>query len=264
MAFHGISIIFDGVASETYNLYLMGFDNKSGSSTRDLSMSLEIITDYSANSEIPYLQGVRDRNILTFPLTLSSKKPLDRYDIEHIQRWLFGHKQYKKLQIVQEDYHDIHFNCILNKPKEVVLNNEVYGFEFTVECNSAFGWQFPKTRNYPIASPQTIFFTNESSVNDYMYPTIEFMCTKQGGNGSVSIINQKDNNREFKITKLYYGETIIADSRLGIIKSSLDRRILGDFNKQFLRLVPCDNKLIVTGDITSLKITWQNMRRVGG
>lgn len=263
MAFHGLSIVFDDIPSETYNLYLMKIGN-SRSSTSDMGINLDIITDWSAMSNVPYLYGAKESKVLTFPITLSSPEPLDRYNTDAIQRWLFGHSYYKKLQIVQDDLRSVYFNCLLNNPQATTIGNLTYGFDCTVICDSSYAWELPKTIPYTIASPQTVLFTNESTVNDYSYPKLEFMCNKASGNGSVSIINTTDNNREFKITGLHYGETITVDNKLQIIKSSLGRRIIENFNKQFFRLTPDLNKIIVTGDISNLKMTHQNIRRVGG
>lgn len=265
MAFHGLSIIFDNIPSETYGLYLMSLGNSSGQATSDMGINMDIVTDKSAMSNVPYLYGAKEGKVLSFPITLSSKEPLDRYSTDAIQRWLFGHNAYKKLQIVQDDLRNVYFNCILNNPQAVTLGNLTYSIDCTVVCDSSYAWELPQTINYSIATkPQTVFFTNKSSVNDYSYPKLEFMCTKSGESGVLSIINETDSNREFKITGLRYGEVITVDNKLQIIKSSLGRNIVGNFNKKFFKLAPDLNKIIINGDIANLKMIHQNIRRVGG
>lgn len=261
MAIQGLSIIFDDIPSESYGLYLMGFGEKKQES-KSLGIDLDIVTEKLGLKSTPYLQGVNEPKELSFPMILSSTKPLDNYDVDNIQRWLFGQKKYKKLYIVQDDLRNIFFNCILNNPKTLEANSSVYGFEFTVVCDTSHAWQNGGTNNYSITSPQDILFVNESSLNDYMYPTIEFVCNKQGGSGFISIVNQSDDNREFKLTNMRYGEKFNFDSELEIATTSSTELITPRFNKKYLRMSPSFNKLIITGDISNIKLSYKNARRV--
>lgn len=260
MALKGLSIVFDGVSSEVHDLYLMGFDTKNRPTDSDLG-EVDLVSDYIRTNNTHLLYGAKENKPLVFTLILSSFAELDRHDIENIQKWLFGHGQYKKLQIVQDDYVGLYFNCITSKIQKIEMNNKVYGVKCTFTCDSPYAYEFEDTITYNTKTAEEIVFINYSSVNDYMYPKVEFMCIAD--KGEVSIINLDDNERETRLHDLYYGEKVIMDSNLDIINTNLTRPIADRFNKKFLRFVEGDNTLKITGDIDKLDITYQTRRRVG-
>ena len=84
------------------------------------------------------------------------------------------------------------------------------------------------------------------------------------GDGSISIINQTDNNRTTSFSGLHAGEELTIDCSSQIIISSERRLISEFFNKKFFRLVPGVNNIQVDGELEYLKITYSNARKVGG
>ena len=82
--------------------------------------------------------------------------------------------------------------------------------------------------------------------------------------GSMNIINTSESDREFSFTGLSSRESITANSELGIVESDSGTRRLSNFNKLFLRFIPGFNYLTVSGNLSSLSITYQFARRLGG
>lgn len=263
MNFKALSFTFDGKPSDLYNLYLIDFDGKGGVSTVENGSNVNVEMDFSARGCIAQMQGVTQQEVLKFKLTFGSFNPLDRADIDRISQWLFGHLQPKKLQIIQDDMRETYYNCFLTNPKNVYIADMAYGVECDVVCDSPFAYDRERKSIYKIgASPTTIIFNNQSSNNDYLYPTISFKTTKP--NARVKITNHTDNGYVVELTELDNYETITMDSLKGIITSSTNKRRLGNTNYNFLRFVPNLNRLTVEGDIDQLVVIYQNMKKVGG
>jgi phage-related protein len=95
-----------------------------------------------------------------------------------------------------------------------------------------------------------------------MYPIIELKTTIN--NNSIRIINKSDNNRAFEFTGLQGGETLFVDNQKKIIRSSTGLNRLSNFNKKFFRLHRGVNELQIIGTCEYIKITYQNVKRLGG
>jgi len=263
MGFKALSFTFDGKPSDLYNLYLIDFNGKGGVKTIENGSDVSVEMDFPARGYIAQMQGVTQHEVLQFTLTFGSFKPLDRTDIDRISQWLFGHLQPKKLQIIQDDMREVYYNCFLTKPKNVYIADMAYGVECSVICDAPFAYDRERKNTYVIGSnPTKIIFNNQSSNNDYLYPTIWFKTTK--ADATVKITNHTDNDYVVELTGLDNYESITMDSAKGIITSSTGKRRLGNTNYNFLRFLPNLNRLTVEGDIEKLVITYQNMRKVGG
>lgn len=125
MAYSATEFIFDGIPSGLYGLQIMNFDNNSQNDSSGLG-DLKIETDRINRNPMTYLLDATYDKPLEFKLHFGSPIPIDRHKLSLIQRWLFGHKEYKKLQIVQDDLQNIYYNCILNKPKIITISNEIW------------------------------------------------------------------------------------------------------------------------------------------
>ena len=261
MAYNATEFTFDGIPSEHYGLHLMEIGGKAGQGSFD-GAKLELYTDSVYRRATQYLLGVSYKEPLKFKISFASYEPIDRFKLSQIQKWLFGHAEYKKLQIMQEDLQYVYFNCVLNNPSITTIDNNIYGLTCDVVCDAPWAWEFERTYSYNITlNPQNIVFQNKSDNNDYTYPTIKVTCNK--ANGTISIINKTDENREFKLTGLSVGEEITVNNELQIITSSLGLNRLSNFNKKFFRLLPNVNALEVKGDVSKVEIKYKNAKKVG-
>lgn len=261
MSFCASSFIFDGIPSESKGLYLFNIDSKE--TDIDCGANLTLHTDKTNRSYKHNLLGVSEDKPLEFKITFGSLDPLTRYDISSIQKWLFGHREYKKLQIVQDDMLNVYYNCILNNPKMITFGNMPYVFECTVVCDSPFAWENEKTHEYILNGREDeLVHYNQSDVNDYTYPLVEFDSLLSSN--EVSLINLSNDSRETKVQGLLANEKITLNNEMQLIDSSTQLSRLGNFNKNWFELVKGENRIKVVGKIGILKIKYSNARRIGG
>jgi len=190
------SFIFDGVSSEAYNLMIYFL---SDSETRELSLGtdVEVIEDRLPKRVTPIHYSVDMNKAMTFPLTFGSTEYLDDYDVDAILSWLTGHQQYKWLEFVDGD-HYVRYKCHLNNMQSVYVNGLPIAFTCDVVCDSQFAYEYPQTFQYDVNTTETyIEFLNKSSYNGYLYPKLTLQMSDDCS--SISILNESDNNREFKI-----------------------------------------------------------------
>ena len=258
MAFFATSFQFDGVPSETYNLKISGIDPSAISNSMG-SNSMDVLSQKIFRRPMPYLLGMTPSSVLSFEIEIISPEEIDAETYQLVQRWLFSSRKYKKLLIFQEDMQGIYFNCIFNEPKTIRIGNKIVGFTATVECDSPFSWEFPKSLTYTYTTPvidSTVIFNNRSDdYGNYLYPNLVLTMNTFGG--SATITNSDDSNRIFSFITLSPSEVLTIDNDLQTILSSTGLKRLSNFNKHFLRLVPGLNHLRLQGEIASLVMTIQ-------
>jgi hypothetical protein len=263
MGFSGREIIFNGIPSSFYNLYLSTPDG--AESETQAGSNLEPIITENLHRPVPYLLGVRYTPVLEFDLSLFTPNELDAKFTQLALRWLTGNPTYQKLQIVQEDLSDIYFNCLITNPRIHRVGNLIRGLRFHVVCDSQWAWSFDqyKLYNYSVAPNSTTFsIYNQTDHNGYLFPKITFKM-KSGG-GSFNLRNNSDDpNRLITVSTLSAYETITIDNDLRMITSSLNLLRVGNFNKKWIRLVPGANNFVVTGNISSLRFDYKLPRKIG-
>jgi len=264
--FWGKSFIWDSVPSETYNLGIVNFDT--GKINSPAGSDIEMFTKSVYRKPKVYLYGVSQRPVLQFSLTIGSPDYVDANMRSLIEKYLFGHTSYKKLQILETDLQDVYFNCLITKGVSSYIGNMNIGFECDVICDSPWAYEFPKTLyfDYPenVVTDTNYTFFNMSANNDYTYPTIEFKINNVGVGNPVRITNYSDNDRIYGFTGLAKGELITTDCERQIFTTSRDIYRLNTFNKNWLRFVPGANLLNIYGGLSYLEIVTQNVRKVGG
>ena len=259
MTWYARDINYDGISSMNFGLFLCNM-NSGSSKNQNVSGNIKLHTDKTPLMNYNYLTGVENEGSLNFEMILGSEVPIDRLTLSSIQNWLIGRNEFKELCILQDDMNHIIYNCIFTSCELITFANVPYAIKINGTTDSAYGREREKTYTYNINSNTIIRLMNVSHEQGYTYPKIEFTCNTS--NGYVSIINENNNNYETKIENLLSGETIIMDSRTQVLTtSSAGLYRLGDFNKHWLELVPKMNKLIVSGNITELKITYANIRK---
>lgn len=262
MAFRALTFVFDNIPSETYELYL-GQIGGGGVMSQTGSCSVELYTQTIYRKPKPYFFGTQMSSVLTFELQFLSMTKLSAIDEQNIQRWLFGHQSYKKLQICQCDMQDVYFNCFLTDPEITTVGNYPYQFKCKVICDAPWAWEFPKKKVYNNLKNETLItFNNTSDDNYYMYPKLEFTLNDLTSN--VSFKNTTDDNSGFTITGALPNEKFVIDCNLGIITSSSGLLRFDNFKGSFLRFLPRINKINVIGGLDNFTINYQNARKVGG
>lgn len=265
MSFYGSAFVFDGVPSETYNLYIGDID--AGATSSMGSSSMELVTQKIYRRATPYFYGATPSPVLTFDFSAYCPGEITAPEFELIQKWLFSNRSYKKLQIFQPDLVDVFFNAMFNSPEIARVGNNIVGFTAEVQTNAPYAFLFPKTTTYNSSSPvvdSTHTFVNSSDdIENYLYPS--FVITVNAFGGNVSITNVTDSNRISSFTGLAAGEAITLNSDLQTLSSSTHLYRLSTFNKKWPRLLPGRNVLRFQGAVASVAMTTTFVsRRIGG
>lgn len=200
------NFVFDGIPSETYGVMIYFLDD---SDTRELSLGtdVDLIEDRLPKRTTPIHYGVDLNKSMSFPLTFGSTDYLEDYDVDAILSWLTGHQQYKWLEFVDGD-HYVRYKCHLNNVESVYINGLPTAFTCDVECDGQFAYEYPTINEYTIDTTEAyIEYFNKSSYNGYLYPKLELALSDDCN--SFSIINESDNNREFKIN---YFDRVVEDT----------------------------------------------------
>lgn len=260
MAFWARTFVFDDIPSETFGLFVIS-EGAAGVIENTGSNSVELFTQEVYRRPTPYFFGTQQTPVLEFELSFASLDPVDAGTQRQIQKWLFGHSQYKKLQIMQCDMDDMYFNCILTEPKITTVGNFAYMFKCTVICDAPWAWGFWHTDTFgPFVDEGTFSYNNTSDNNYYTYPQVEITLSSTGA--GVTLINKTDNNSTTEFTSLLQNEVLTIDSDRSIIKSSTGLRRFENFKGVLPRLVRGMNNFQILGDIASISITMRDAKKV--
>ena len=267
MAFNGCYFSFDGIPCTEYGLMMYEF-GASGSSNGTVTPNLKIVEDRVSNRYTPLHYGVIQNEPLTFNLTfgvnpesIENGKPLDRWDIDVIARWLTGHRDYKWLEISQPDMETVRYRCFITNLKYVDYGMFQWGFTCTVLCDSPFAYMYPETYTYQIRGNSEFTFYNKSAYHGYYRPKI--IITHSSG-GTFQIINHSDNDWTMQFTSLpSTNKVITVDNENEIITCLALPNPYSNFNFHFFRLVQGKNELEVNGTGT-LQILCEFPVNVGG
>jgi phage-related protein len=265
LSFYAKSFSYDGQSSEMYNLSIANLDDGSSTVSSPGSGKISIIDQFIYRRISPFFYGVHFDSRLSFPVSFFSPDEIDSVSLSYAQQWLFSSLSYKPLAIIQPDLDDILAYCIFTDPQIIRAGNIIYGLSATCECSSQFFYTYPKSVSYAYTSPpyqSPITFFNNSHIQNYLYPSIIFLMNSTGG--TLNIINTSDTYRSFMFAGLQPNEVISVNNDLGIISSSTGALRLSNFNKNFLRFVPGLNQLLVSGNVSTIQLTYQFIRRFGG
>lgn len=201
---------------------------------------------------------------LEFEAEIVSETPMDAQTLRQVAKWLLHSPNYQKLTIDHPDFDGIFFNCVFHQAEAYEYAvGEKYGtcvLKVLVTCDAPWGWEQEQTRTYTAEEiGDTMLFDNTSDDRQYLYPKV--VLTIGGTGGEVVLQNVTDNNRQTRITFLQPNETITLTPEPKQILSSTNRNLYSNFNKQFPRFVPGENRFSLSGDVLSLSITYQNARK---
>ena len=261
--FNTYEFTFAGESSLMYGMVVCDIDGQ-GQEEVSFGNVAEIIETRTTNRIQPVHYGVNyHTEPLEFTLIFGSERMLDRYELEEISLWLTGHQEYQWLAIDQQDMDNVQFRCLITELKPIYHGWLPHAFEATIRCDCPYAYSQPWEQTFAISGTVPILFRNESSVREYVKPTLVFEVNP--GTTEVGIVNHSDNDREFKLSGLPAGGlTITVDNNHGIIQDDTGSYNLYEyFNMNFFRLVRGDNELEVTGN-GALTMQGRFLRNVAG
>lgn len=254
MAFWGKAFVFNDFPCEEFGLMLYDIGNETqGEGT--FASTVSIVEEVVGARWKPWFYGVRYEKKLQMDIIfgvderrLDKEKYLDRYEIDEIASWLTGHDKYLWLEIEQEDMEYVRYHCMISELSIVSYGNIPWAMKASVICDSPYAYLYPQEFTYAINGTQTIEFLNESSHNGYYMPILEI---KMNGGGSISITNETDKGRTFKLTNVPAAASdILVNNDTCVITNNADLNLYPYFNFKFFRLVRGYNTLSITGNCT--------------
>lgn len=252
MSFYGTEFIFDGTSSFEFGLCLYSsFDNASQGNT-EFAANIDMKEDRPFRRSSSYCYGGSLEDSLEFTLVFGISEerkanhgPYDRSEMQRIAAWLTGHREYKWLQIIQDDLTPVRYRCYITDLKAVEVSGMHWGFECQVHCDSPYGYLQPKRFVYEVDGSRTVVLHSDSSANDPYSPSLLIApndCTE------FAVKNLTDSNREFTLNRVPTGcGTITLDCGHGVLFCESGDNLYPYCNFKFPRLVRGDNQLILTG-----------------
>lgn len=254
MAFWGKAFVFNDFPCEEFGLMLYDIGNETqGEGT--FASTVSIVEEVVGARWKPWFYGVRYEKKLQMDIIfgvderrLDKEKYLDRYEIDEIASWLTGHDKYLWLEIEQEDMEYVRYHCMISELSIVSYGNIPWAMKASVICDSPYAYLYPQEFTYAINGTQKIEFLNESSHNGYYMPVLEI---KMNGGGSITITNETDKGRTFRLTNVPAAVSdILVNNDTCVITNNADLNLYPYFNFKFFRLVRGYNTLSITGNCT--------------
>lgn len=261
IAFTACEFVYDNISSSEWGLSIVSMQ---GGEISGKNITTELSSVQIPRRSKSLVFGKKLNTNLSFQIKVmkTDNTPVDRFQVSEITSWLLRPKNPKRLFILQKDLYDTYYECVITEVENVEIGNQIYGFIFTVECNSPYAWQTEKTllvgENTGI---KTITFNNRSADFNLLRPVIKFETSIIGD--SFYIKNLSNNDLTMEFTGLSANETITIDCDRKTIVSSTGLKRLSNFNKKYMELIYGANQLEIGGNITTMEMTYQFAKQVG-
>lgn len=212
----------------------------------------------------------------TVEIVTDGKYVMTLQDRRKFEQSFFYQNGYKKLYVdivddVMGETYDLvdgepkalYLNCRFTNPKKIEDGNgRVVGYSCTMECDSPMFTQDSIENTYDFSSSvgQTQYITIDvdSNINEYIYPKVTINTGESMSN--ISIVNSTDDNTRFTTFSNVTGnKTIVMDSEINYINNS-DINYPLFTNQHFIRLLPGQNVLIITGAVKKITVEYSNRR----
>lgn len=261
--FDSYEFSFDGVSSAMYGLMIYDFGGV-GQTDVSFANKADIVETRTNNRIQPLHFGVNYHSEpLAFKLVFGAMRAMDRFELEDISLWLTGHQNYKWLSIDQPDLDRIQFRCIITELTPLAHSWLPVAFEATVTCDCPYGYGPFFSKTIDVDGETNVLLRNDSSVREYLMPTLVYQPGDH--DGVLSIVNHNDGDWTFRIEDIpKTAGTITVDNNNGIIREAGEGlNLYGGFNLHFFRLVQGDNNITITGNGT-LTISGRTLHNVAG
>ena len=193
--------------------------------------------------------GIENEDMPKYEFSIISETAIPDLIRRELLSWLVGRNGFRKLQFHQADYQNIEYNCIFAQTGLKFINGNCHGINLTAIFDSPYCYGRPnkKTVRSDGFDWVNIKLINDSDIlDDYVYPIVKFNANGLTDDNSLSVINLSDKANPHRVFE--YGitmptETVTIDNELRIITSNIGGDKLGQFNKNWLRLMPGVNEL---------------------
>lgn len=256
------SFIVNGASSEEYGIICVKFDSTSGAETISGGIETELNMKKSSIGGKFYItnQVYTKPMQFTFQIINHDGSNITSEKEREIKKWLCRRGIFYPFYIDDVRYINVEFNVNINNPKIIIVGN-VVGMEFTITCNSPYGYSHIIKKSLKISSQnQNIKLMISNDEDDYIYPSMKITSNVTG---DLSITNNIEPTRTFTIKNLIVGEIIIIDGDIRNITTSItSHKVWADFNKKWMRLVDGINSLTFS-NLCTVDISYKETRILG-
>ena len=293
MYLSGNEFIYDGVNSTKYDLRFMEIDTEH---FNKLAGTLTHQNTFLQNAKRRVINGVvYADSALEFEAEIISEKPISIRDKREIENWLFYQTSYKKLYVNPATYDegevvdypymrvapgDENFSrfrvypyvgCVFTDPVEIEYSSGTHGWKCKVVCDAPFASLDAVKISVSSAYMQhygtglnSFEFDVDTDIKDYTYPLIKFTIP-DGAEGRIEWVNKSDDeNRRFIVEGLESPISLYCNSEINRLADSTFANSTSYYSyitsREFPRLVPGTNTIIVSDNISNVEIQWQNRR----
>lgn len=254
-----IRLCFANRWSDEFGLFVvssLGSDSfASGDEKRSLVVTKSI---YKETFDLHY---VNDDTPLEFAFILvkSDGNYIDNNEERQIKKWLLKNKR-EWLYVEQDDMLSTYYYGIITQVEKININSYTGGYKIYFTCDSSHAWSGLNKKDYTCDTTLSKNIKFDFDYDDYLlYPQLTI---KAIDNGNISIENATTNT-EVNINNCVANEIIYLDCRNDKIKSSTNRVLIDDWNKNTISFKEGNNNLILTGNF-NLSIEYRLPIRIGG
>lgn len=249
-------------------LMVASFDYK-GESEDEINITPSAIEKFIGYNPVPVYLGQKYENKLSPTVTLiknpciyNGSNYFTEKELRSILRVITGTKGYQWMKVINHEIdEDIWYKAkVLNVSYKRVGGN-IVGIILEMMCDSPFAWS---NKNEIVINAKQdkkfCIFNNTDDLNNYVLPFVEITSSTTG---NISIVNLSDNSWTTEIKNMKANETVIIDSKRGIVLSNINHNLLlNDTNLHWFRLIPDKNEYVSNTDIT-IKFRFRVPRKVG-
>ncbi len=185
-----------------------------------------------------------------------------------IKKWLFNSPGFKRLYIDHEDDKEAelidgaikrqYLECVFCNPQKIEYAEGTVGWRCTCMCSSTMAIQ-EEVNKIITNFDSDIRIYVDTDIQDYVYPKMK-ISFDISDTPTIAIANKTDNNREMQVRDAK-SSPIYVDCEMGTITNDSGISYYSKIvDQRFLRLLPGENVLSVTGKFSRIEFTWNNAR----
>ena len=271
---YGSHFEFGGLSSRMYDLV---FVNLNTSRWVQLAGTSDGVTIYNKGANKAYLIGddhTQSPVVMEAEITTESSRCLDISEQRQIEKWLFGHKNYRKLyfdmaddytaatyEIVDGRLYRNYLNCRMLSPERIEGSGGICGYKFQIVCDSNMFWQDAQAHNFSVNNGATdasaiITVVVDTDFQEYIYPKVKITMGSTGGD--ITIVNETDDpTRLTKFVGVSPYTTVIMKGELNYVSDQYYEKLA---TRNFIRLLDGENKFFILGDVDSIEFEYSVRR----
>lgn len=267
MNFAPYTFTYDDFQSKDYGIRFAYFDT---SEHTVLGGGYTYTNFYSktGHRNIPISALQTEDNIVSFEIEMMAENGLSDEDEAIVYDKLFNNLSFKTLIVdnqlsetednQQSETQPVYYmNCLFTDPERInaIMDGSVVtvGYKCNLILDSAWMWT---DKTVEIQDSESYTIKVETQIKDYTYPILTISVGSTGG--TVSIVNNSDNDYTTSFESLSPATEIVMTPDYCKIDYTGTGSIWAKFyDKHFLRLIPGDNNITISGDVESLKVEYK-------